>query len=289
MEYFVHLVTVICISGLLSQSFNLIFGLGGQFHLAHCASYALGAYVVALLTVEHSFSIESSLLLAGISGSVFAMILGACARKLTGDYFALGTLALNSLVIALLINWKELTRGVLGIPGIPRPLFRGEELYDPVSFMWYVLAWTGVLQILLFVFFRSPFARSLAGTRDNAWAAAAVGIHSERAVLQAFLAGSALSAISGGLFASFLSYIDPSSFQLSEMVFVLCIVVLGQPGNFFGCLGATSFLVLLPEVLRFVELPSHVLGPLRQLLYATILYVVLLVRRERLFPIRRVI
>jgi branched-chain amino acid transport system permease protein len=289
MEYLIHLITVICISGLLSQSFNLIFGLGGQFHLAHCASYAIGAYVVAILTVEHSFSVEIALLLGGVGGTLFAGALSACAKKLTGDYFALGTLALHSLVIALLTNWKELTRGVLGIPGIPRPLYRGEDLYDPLPFMWYVLMWTGALQILLFVCFRSPFARCLASTRNDVWAAAAVGINSEREISRAFHIGSALAGISGGLFASFLSYIDPSSFQLSEMVFILCIVILGQPGNFFGCLGATSFLVILPEGLRFIELPSYALGPLRQLLYAAILYGVLLVRRERLFPLKRVI
>lgn len=289
MEYLVHIITVICISGLLSQSFNLIFGLSGQFHLAHCASYAIGAYVLALFTVEHSVTFEAALLLGGLSGALFSLTLSACAKKLSGDYFALGTLALNSLVIALLINWKELTRGVLGIPGIPRPLYQGEEIYEPASFLWYVLFWTSLSQLLLFICFRSPFARALAGTRDDAWAAAAVGIHSERLVSRAFLIGSALAGVSGGLFASFLSYIDPSSFQLSEMVFILSIVVLGQPGSFFGCLGATAFLVLLPEVLRFVNLPSHALGPLRQLLYAAILYGVLLVRRERLFPLRRTI
>ena len=102
-----------------------------------------------------------------------------------------------------------------------------------------------------------------------------------------FLTASAFAGLSGSLFAYYINYIDPSSFSLTEMVFVLTIVVVGKPGSFWGCMAGAAFLVLLPEPLRFTPMPASILGPLRQLLYAVILFLVVYVNRARLFPTER--
>jgi ABC-type branched-subunit amino acid transport system permease subunit len=84
-----------------------------------------------------------------------------------------------------------------------------------------------------------------------------------------------------------MNYIDPSSFSLAEMVFILTVVIVGQPGSFFGAIGASILLLLIPEVLRFIEIsPAH-LGPTRQLLYATILFHIVWIKRDSLFPQQR--
>jgi branched-chain amino acid transport system permease protein len=71
------------------------------------------------------------------------------------------------------------------------------------------------------------------------------------------------------------------------MVFLLTIVVVGSPGSFWGCIAATVFLVLLPEPLRFIDIPSSVLGPMRQLLHSIVLLTVVWINRKRIFPAQR--
>jgi branched-chain amino acid transport system permease protein len=102
-----------------------------------------------------------------------------------------------------------------------------------------------------------------------------------------FLFSSATSGLAGSFFAYYLNYIDPSSFALAEMVFILTIVVVGRPGSLWGVSLGTVFLVLLPEPLRFIDINSAYLGPARQLLQALILFAVVYVNRRSLFPPQR--
>jgi branched-chain amino acid transport system permease protein len=102
-----------------------------------------------------------------------------------------------------------------------------------------------------------------------------------------FLVSSATAGLAGSFFAYYLNYIDPSSFALAEMVFILTIVVVGRPGALWGVSLGTVFLVLLPEPLRFIEINSAYLGPARQLLQAVILFAVVYVNRRSLFPPQR--
>lgn len=118
-DYAVHLYILIGIYLILSQSLNLNFGLGQLFNLAHVAAYAIGAYTTALLSTELGFGLFRCLVASMLFSALLAILLGAIALKLSQDYFAIGTIAFSAIITALLINWKSLTRGVLGIPGIP--------------------------------------------------------------------------------------------------------------------------------------------------------------------------
>jgi branched-chain amino acid transport system permease protein len=286
-EYAVHLAIMVGIYMIFAQSFNLCFGLGRLFNLAHVAGYAVGAYTTALLATELGwpiwYCIPASIMLSG----VFALLIGLISLKLTQDYFAIGTLAFSAIVTALLINWKSLTRGVLGIPGIPRPELGGADFNENRNFLILTVVIVVLVETLLLLLFRTRFARSLRAQSESEFAALALGQNTQLVRNIVFFISSALAGLAGALFAYYINYIDPSSFTLTEMVFVLTIVVVGRPGSFWGCLGSTAFLVLLPEPLRFVDMSPSILGPMRQLLYALILFAVVFVNRRRLFPIQR--
>jgi branched-chain amino acid transport system permease protein len=102
-----------------------------------------------------------------------------------------------------------------------------------------------------------------------------------------FLISSASAGLAGSFFAYYLSYIDPSSFSLTEMIFVLTIVVVGRPGSLWGATWAVLFLVLLPEPLRFIDINSAYLGPARQFMQAAIMFGVVFLNRRVLFPPKR--
>jgi branched-chain amino acid transport system permease protein len=221
--------------------------------------------------------------------ALFALLIGAISLKLTHDYFAIGTLAFSAIVSALLINWKSLTRGVLGIPGIPRPVFWGVDFYENANFL--VLIGVAVIlsHLLMFILFKGRLARRLRMQAEHEPAAQALAVRVSSTRNDGFIVSAALAGLAGSFFAYYINYIDPSSFGLHEMVFVLSIVIVGQPGSFWGVVLSTVFLVLLPEPLRFIDLSPSILGPMRQLLYALILFSVVYWKRERLFPVQRIV
>jgi branched-chain amino acid transport system permease protein len=287
MDYFIHLLILVGIYLILAQSFNLAFGLGRLLNLAHIASYAIGAYTTALLSTELSYSfwacVPASMALSGF----FALLIGAISLKLSEEYFAIGTLAFSSVVTALLINWKSLTRGVLGVPGIPRPEFWGIDFYENSNFLKLTAVLVAIVLVWNFFAFRSRLARNLRAQAENEFATLALAKNTTGIRNDSFILSSIFAGLAGSLFAYYINYIDPSSFNLSEMIFVLSIVVVGKPGSFWGVILSTFFLVLLPEPLRFIEIRPDILGPMRQLLYAVILFAVVYWKRFTLFPVER--
>lgn len=289
MEYLIHLAILVGIYTILAQSLNLQFGVGQLFNLAHIASYAIGAYATALLSTESGLGFVTCLLVSISVSGLFSLLIGVISLRLDQEYFAIGTLAFSSLITALLINWKELTRGVLGIPGIPRPELFGVMFFDNLDFLLLTMAIVLLSQVLFYLLFKSSLARVLMAQAESEHAALAIAHNTRLARNLCFFIGSCFAGLAGALFAYYINYIDPSSFSLLETVFVLSIVVVGRPGSFWGCLGATAFLVLLPEPLRFIEISPAVLGPARQSLYAAIMILVVYLYRRRLFPVRRAI
>jgi branched-chain amino acid transport system permease protein len=289
MEYYIHLAILVGIYLILAQSFNITFGLGRLFNLAHISMYAIGAYATALLSTEQGFEFFGCLLVSIAAGIAASALLIPIAKRLSDVSLGIGTLAFAALVSALLVNWKSFTHGVLGIPGIPRPEI-GQALFeDNFAFLKLTAVVATISLAAMYGLFRNRFARSLRAMGEFEQSAAGLGIETGYLRAVSLMLASAFAAVAGCLFAYYLSYIDPSSFQMSEMIFVMTIAVVGRPGSFWGCIAATIFLVLLPEPLRFLDLPSSVLGPLRQLIYSVVLVLVIYINRARIFPPQRTI
>lgn len=287
MEYLIHLAIIICIYLILAQSLNLTFGLGSMFNLAHVAVYAIGAYCTALLATELDQGFWVCVTASTAVGALFALLIGAISIKLTHDYFAIGTLAFSAIVTAVLVNWRSFTGGVLGIAGIPRPELMNIDFYNNLNFLMLIACFVVVSYVVLYLFFSSRFSRRLRMQAEYEPAAQSMGLNILLVRTDSFIVSSAFAGLAGSFFAYYINYIDPTSFSLHEMVFILSIVVVGKPGSFWGATFATILLVLLPECLRFVALDSSILGPMRQLLYSTILFSVVYWRREKLFPLQR--
>lgn len=262
--------------------YHLSFGLARLLNLTHAALVAIGAYATAIFSIDLQVPIIAALCGGAAVTALSSLVLSLISSRLPGDSFALATLAVAGIVHALAINWKALTRGVLGIPGIP-----GIPTLQVSSTGEWDLAVTLLILVIpcfLLVWWvhQGAWGRALRAYGESPEVADSLGI-SGAWVRNLSLGGGALFAgISGGLYASYISYIDPSLAQIGEMVSILAIVVLGRPGSLLGCVASTIGLVLLPEALRFLPLPSSMLGHLRMLLYATILYGTLFARRNEL-------
>lgn len=287
-EYVIHLGILFCLYAILSQGFNIVFGLGGLFNLAHVAFFAVGAYASALLSTDFGWMLLPCLTTSTLLAGLFALLVGEISLVLSKDYFAMGTLSFAAIVSALLTNWKSLTHGVLGIPGIPRPAFLGLDCSIAINFLLLASALCILMQCIAYLFFRSRFARSLRTLALDELSAQALGRNPRALRNFAFFLSACFAGLAGSLFAFYLNFIDPSSFTLSEMVLVLTIAIVAKPGSFWGIFpSALLIVIVIPEALRWCEFPSSILGPLRQLLNALILFVIVYIFRKSLFPQQR--
>jgi branched-chain amino acid transport system permease protein len=286
--YLIHLLILICIYLILAISLQLSVGFTGLLNLGHIAFYALGAYASALLALN-GFPFWFCFLAAGILAMLFGFLLSLPTNKLKGDYLALATMGFSFVVYAVALNWTSLTRGPLGLPGIPKPSFHIPltayrlSLTTNLSFLIFTLLISLLAYLLIAHIVKSPFGKVLEATRDDELATRILGkstfkIKSLALMISAFFAG-----IAGSLYAHYITFIDPSSFTLLQLIPVLCIVIIGGLASLKGTVIATIILVLLPEPLRFIGFPSSIVGPARQILYALILLLILIYKPRGFF------
>lgn len=267
MNYVLHLLTLACLYIALAQSLNLAVGYGGLLSLAHAAFYGLGAYVSTLLILQVGWPFAAALMAAMAFTGLLAWLVAWPATRLQGDFFVLATLGLQMIVFAVLYNAVALTHGPYGISGIPRPELFGHRFASPWANFSLALALAVLCCGLLHWLTASPYGRSLQAVRDDPIAAASLGKDVNAFKRSAFAWAGALAAAPGVLFAAFSGYIDPTSFNFEESIFILCALVIGGAGNLRGPVVGAVVLVMLPELLRFLRIPDGIAANLRQILY----------------------
>ncbi len=274
-SYLIHLLILIGIYLILALSLQLSMGYTGLLNLGHIAFYAIGAYTSALLTLNN-FPFFLSFFLSGIIPAFFGFLLSIPVKKLKGDYLALATMGFNFVVYAVLLNWTSLTRGPLGLPGIPKPSFFGINFSNNFSF----LILTSIISLFTYIFIykitNSPFGKVLEAIRDDELATRILGKNTFKIKSIALAISAFFSGISGSLYAHYITFIDPSSFTFLQIIPVLSIVIIGGLASLKGTVIATIILVLLPEPLRFIGFPSSIVGPARQIIYALLLLLILI-------------
>ena len=275
--YLIHLLVLIGIYLILALALQIALGFSGLLNMGHVAFYCVGAYTSALLLLA-GWPWWLCFILAGIMAMVFGFLLSLPTNKLKGDYFALATLGFSFVVYAVALNWIGLTRGPLGLPGIPKPEILGINFSSNFSFLILTLLICLLVYLLLKKIINSPFGKAMQATRDDELATRILGknifkIKTISLMISAFFAG-----LAGSLYASYITFIDPSSFTLMQLIPIFCIVIIGGLASLKGTIIATIILVLLPEPLRFIGFPSSIIGPMRQIIYALLLLLILIYR-----------
>jgi len=274
MDYILHLGILICIYTILAQSLSLVAGYSGQMSLAHAGFYGIGAYTTALLSVNYGFpvllTIPISLLLSGI----IAYLVSKVAVKTIDGYYIIITLGIQVVIFSIMNNWQELTRGPLGIPGIPSFEVFGFIFDSKVSFLLLSIFFAGFVWFILHNITSSPFGRMLRALSEDEVYTKSLGKNVSQAKVVSFVISGMLASIAGVLYAHYISYIDPTSFTIDESIFILSIVIIGGMRNLKGIFFASAFLVLLPEALRFVGMPSSIAANMRQIIYGIALIIV---------------
>lgn len=275
MEYLFHILAMVGIYAILAVSLDILVGQTGLLSVAHGAIYGLGAYVSALMVVRTGAPFIVGLIVSVIATVIVAVGISLVSVRLRGDYFILATFCFQMILFNLLNNWTAATGGAEGISGIPRPTIFGWEIRSSGQFA----ALSCVLASLAFVIVRriasSPFGRVLRAMREDEAIAEAFGKNTNQFKLGAFMVSSALAAVAGTIFAHYITYIDPSSFTVTESILVVSMVIIGGAGSSWGPIMGAALLVSLPEILRFAGMPAAIAANARQILYGTLLVIMM--------------
>jgi len=282
MDYLLHIAILTAMFATLSLSLNLVAGYTGLLSVAHAAFYGIGAYTAALMAQELHSQFLLNLVAAGALGGLIGVIVGVPLLRVRDDYFVMATFAFQIIALGIMNNWTAVTGGPLGMSGVPRPVILGWT----VSTQWGYLGLAGGL--CLGVYFvmrrmvRSPFGRVLKAIREDEVFAQSLGKNVAHVKILTFAIGAGFAGMVGAMYAQYSSFIDPSSFTVMESIFIRSIVIIGGAGSLRGPIVGAVVLVTLPEILRFVGLPSSVAANVRQMLYGGLLVVFMLWRPQGL-------
>jgi branched-chain amino acid transport system permease protein len=282
MEYLLHLLIMICIYSILAQSLSLVAGYSGQISLAHAGFYGIGAYTTALLTVSFGMPPLLNLLLAMLLSGILAFVVAKVAVKTIDDYYVIITLGIQVVIYSVMNNWQSVTNGPLGIAGIPPFSIFGIALESKWGFLLLSAILAAIVWFILHNIMTSAFGRMLRALSEDEVYTVCLGKNVGQAKVVSFVISGMLASIAGVLYAYYISYIDPTSFTLDESIFILSIVIIGGMRNLKGVFLAAVFLVLLPEALRFVGMPSSVAANMRQIIYGIALIIVVSRKKKEL-------
>ncbi len=322
-NYWVRILDFALLYIMLALGLNIVVGFAGLLDLGYIAFYAVGAYLMALLSSPHlstQFEFIAGLfphglhlgfwwilLIAGPIAALFGVLLGAPTLKLRGDYLAIVTLGFGEIIRIFMNNLDRpinITNGPKGINAIDPVVFFGIDfskaqnlfgikISPGVTYYYLIVALTLVVIFVSLRLQHSRIGRAWVAIREDETAAKAMGINTRNVKLMAFGMGAAFGGVSGVVFGAFQAFVSPESFVLWESIYVLAIVVLGGMGHIPGVILGGILLVGFQELLRELAVPVQKMmfgevlidaEVLRQLLFGLALVGVMLYRPAGLWP-----
>src|SRR5437867_848976 len=252
-SFLVLLGIVVCFSAILALALNFQWGLGGMVNFGLTGFYALGAYASALLMLKAGANtLVATLGAIAIVAAVCGLVALVTLRVAEEDYFAIVTLGVGEMLRLVVLNEDWLTKGALGLTGIPRPL---GDVVPPEQYQYFLLALSVVLLLgtlaFLTVIQRSPFGRVVRAVREDDVVAATLGKNVLWARVRVFAIGGAFIGLAGSMHAFYYQYIDPTQFTNIVIAYAFMAVIAGGRGAHAGAIcGAAAVMVLLERSRR---------------------------------------
>jgi len=278
MDYAAHILILTAIYVSLAISLDLLAGRMGILSIAHAGFYGLGAYTAALLVIRCGAPFMIGVVAGMGVAALISLVVSLPSLRLHDDYFVIATFGFQMILFSIFTNWMDLTNGPMGIPGIPQPVILGWRVDTHLEFLMLAAIFATASCLVVWRITTSPLGRVLHAIREDEVFAKSLGKNTLRFKVTVFAVSAALAAMAGSLYAHYITYIDPTSFTVMESILVISMVIIGGAGSLWGPLVGAVVLVTLPEALRFVGLPSSVAANLRQIIYGSLLVVMMMFR-----------
>jgi branched-chain amino acid transport system permease protein len=261
----------------LASGLNLVYGYTGLLSFAQVGFFGIGGYAAALLVTERDWSLWTGAAAGGLLAAAVGLLIAYASLRLSRHAFAIVSLSFALLCLLVARDWVSLTRGAMGIPGLPTPVMDLPggvrwRIARPADFYYLLLGFAVLAHALVYCVVTSRLGRAMQAIKLNEPLAQSQGINPLAYRLLAIGLSALLAGMVGGLFVFYLTIVDPSVFDFYYTETMLIMVILGGPGSFWGVLAASAVLTALPDLLRFTT-------DLRMVLYGAVLIAAML-----LFP-----
>jgi branched-chain amino acid transport system permease protein len=259
----------------LAGGLNLIYGYTGLLSFAQVGFFGIGGYTATLLVVDRGWSLWAGVAVGGVLCIAVALLIGYSSLRLSRHAFAIVSLSFALLCAIVARDWPELTRGSMGIPGLPTPVMDLPgglrwRIVDPSDFYYLLMGFAVIAHGAIYLVVTSRLGRAMRAIKLNEPLAQSQGVNPLSYRLLALSLSALLAGIVGGLFVFYLTIIDPSIFDFYYTETMLISVVIGGPGSFWGVMASSAVLAVLPDMLRFTT-------DLRMVLYGVALIVAMLI------------
>ena len=278
-----EVLTIVGLYVLLGLGLNIVVGFAGLLDLGYVAFFAVGSYVVAILTSPElgffSLGFWTALPFVIAAGILSGVLLGVPVLKMRGDYLAIATLGFGEIIrILVLSDWlRPWIGGAQGIGQIPNISIAGYTFTTPQQVYYFILAGCLLVGFISWRLRDSRLGRAWMAVREDEDVAQAMGINLVATKLMAFATGAGFSALSGAIFATKIGSVYPHSFNVIVSINIICLIIVGGMGSIPGVIVGSFALVGLPELLR--EFAEY-----RLLVYGAALVAMMLLKPEGLWP-----
>jgi branched-chain amino acid transport system permease protein len=256
-RFYVYLLSIILLYGLLAMSNNFPLGFGGIYQLHHAVFYGIGAYGTALVITKSGLSPWIAFLIGPLVAAVLSLIMGLICIRLSKLYFGMLQISLGSLVWAIVYRWYSFTGGDDGIHGVSVP----DIISSYQGAYYFTLIITGVSLYVLYRILKSPYGSALQGIRDNPVRSSMIGVNVKRHQLLALIIAGFFAGVAGTLFVVVDNTVFPDMmfWTLSMEVVIMCL--LGGWLTFLGpMLGAAMIVLIRTFVSTYTVYWALVLG-----------------------------
>ncbi|MBS0317577.1 MAG: branched-chain amino acid ABC transporter ATP-binding protein/permease [Proteobacteria bacterium] len=285
--FYVNLLVLTAIYGFVTTGLVLLVGYTGLVSLAQAAFFGFGAYGAAVLAGTYGLNPWLSLVAGTAIAAASAYVVGLPLLRLSGHYLALATLAWGIIASTLFTQLAFITGGPDGFTNIPILSFFGIQLGGPQRFYYLVLVVAALGAIMLGWLLTSRAGRAIRALRSSEVAAASLGVNVSRLKLQVFVLSAAFAGLGGGLYAYFIAFIAPSSFDIGASIRLLTMAMIGGAHPLGGIVGAgiiTGLDNLLQDVLPNA---SGQAGQVQIIIYGALLVVLMIASPKGLAPLLR--
>lgn len=252
-DYYLSILILSGITAIGVVGLNLLLGYAGQISIGHAAFFGISAYTSAILTTNYDFPVGVGIVCGVVLSAVVAVLIGIPALKLKALSLAMATLGFGLIVYIFFNETITLTGGPSGFVGIPRFNILGYDFYSDLAYYYLVAI---VLTLVIFIslnIINSRAGRALKAIHSSENAAMVMGINVARFKLFVFVLSAVFAATAGGLYAHYLSFVAPSSFDFHFSIKLIVMAVLGGMSSVWGGVIGALFLTSMPEFLRMYE------------------------------------
>ncbi len=253
-NYLLHILILCLIWSMVVAAWDLVMGYAGIFNFAQLVFFAVGAYVMAMVSINYGLPPIAAIPIAAVIGALFGLLVGLPCLRLRGEYVALFTFAVHLAMPTLIQQSRALeTGGSTGLLGIP-PLDLGfVRLFPHSKLAWFYVALVTATAIVYFIYFvvlRGRWGRAFVCLRDSEAFAKSLGVNDFKYKLLVFTVSAFATAIAGAIYSNYVGVVTPKILGNEFFLMVMLMLSIGGLGRFPGAILGAFIITIGNELLR---------------------------------------